>query len=205
MKHKNQKGFTLAELLIVVAIIAVLVAISIPIFQTQLEKARKAVDLHMARNVSTILTNAFNAAEIQIPEGNDDSFSDLGAWVFISRDSSVRPQAYYTINRFQNNGTLFCGSDAGVVINGNSPTSWNIYNDDIETLLRKSGINLSKLRITSKDRSRATGWDWIIIEIGRLKEDHKFFSRIYSGFSGDRSGLRDCVNSNIEKMINGTN
>ena len=31
---KNKKGFTLAELLIVVAIIAVLVAISIPIFTT---------------------------------------------------------------------------------------------------------------------------------------------------------------------------
>ena len=34
---KSKKGFTLAELLIVVAIIAVLVAISIPIFTNQLE------------------------------------------------------------------------------------------------------------------------------------------------------------------------
>lgn len=39
---ENKKGFTLAELLIVVAIIAVLVAISIPIFTSQLEKARQA-------------------------------------------------------------------------------------------------------------------------------------------------------------------
>lgn len=38
---KRKKGFTLAELLIVVAIIAVLVAISIPIFSSQLEKAEK--------------------------------------------------------------------------------------------------------------------------------------------------------------------
>lgn len=42
---ENKKGFTLAELLIVVAIIAVLVAISIPIFTSQLEKAREATDL----------------------------------------------------------------------------------------------------------------------------------------------------------------
>lgn len=41
---ENKKGFTLAELLIVVAIIAVLVAISIPIFTSQLEKSREAVD-----------------------------------------------------------------------------------------------------------------------------------------------------------------
>lgn len=44
-KMNNKRGFTLAELLIVVAIIAVLVAISIPIFTTQLEKSREAVDL----------------------------------------------------------------------------------------------------------------------------------------------------------------
>ena len=44
LKKMNKKGFTLAELLIVVAIIGVLVAISIPIFSAQLEKAREATD-----------------------------------------------------------------------------------------------------------------------------------------------------------------
>lgn len=41
---RKDKGFTLAELLIVVAIIGVLVAIAIPIFSGQLEKSREAVD-----------------------------------------------------------------------------------------------------------------------------------------------------------------
>lgn len=46
---KNNKGFTLAELLIVVAIIAVLVAIAIPVFTNQLEKSREATDLANVR------------------------------------------------------------------------------------------------------------------------------------------------------------
>ena len=44
MKKNNNKGFTLAELLIVVAIIAVLTAIAIPVFTAQLEKSREATD-----------------------------------------------------------------------------------------------------------------------------------------------------------------
>lgn len=43
-KLNNKKGFTLMEMLIVVAIIAVLVAIAIPVFTNQLEKAREATD-----------------------------------------------------------------------------------------------------------------------------------------------------------------
>lgn len=48
---RNKKGFTLAELLIVVAIIAVLVAIAIPIFTSQLEKAREATDEANLRSI----------------------------------------------------------------------------------------------------------------------------------------------------------
>ena len=42
--RENKKGFTLAELLVVVAIVGILVAISIPVFTSQLAKARKATN-----------------------------------------------------------------------------------------------------------------------------------------------------------------
>ena len=62
-KKLNKKGFTLAELLVVVAIIGVLVAISIPIFTSQLEKSREAVDLSNIRAAyaecsADVLTNS---------------------------------------------------------------------------------------------------------------------------------------------------
>lgn len=48
-KLKNKKGFTLAELLVVVAIIAVLVAIAIPVFGSALGKAQHATNLANVR------------------------------------------------------------------------------------------------------------------------------------------------------------
>ena len=75
---RNKKGFTLAELLIVVAIIAVLVAIAIPIFITQLEKAREATDTANIRSkyaeiMTQILTDDKNdcSATVTLEQGID--------------------------------------------------------------------------------------------------------------------------------------
>ena len=74
MKKNNKKGFTLAELLIVVAIIAVLVAIAIPVFSSQLEKSREATDLANIRSAYATLvadylgnSNAAAAKTINVP------------------------------------------------------------------------------------------------------------------------------------------
>lgn len=57
----NRKGFTLAELLIVVAIIAVLVAIAIPIFRTNLEKSREAYDIYTMRQAASAAIELYYA------------------------------------------------------------------------------------------------------------------------------------------------
>lgn len=48
-KLNNKKGFTLMEMLIVVAIIAVLVAIAIPVFNGALTKSKEAADVANVR------------------------------------------------------------------------------------------------------------------------------------------------------------
>ena len=68
---REKNGFTLAELLIVVAIIAVLVAISIPIFTSQLEKAREAVDLSNVRSAYSVLQTSIVTETA--PDGNEVS------------------------------------------------------------------------------------------------------------------------------------
>jgi type IV pilus assembly protein PilA len=65
----NKKGFTLAELLIVVAIIAVLVAIAIPVFGSQLKKAHDAVDVANVRAAYAEIMTA------KIVDGTDKTVS----------------------------------------------------------------------------------------------------------------------------------
>ena len=60
---KKNKGFTLAELLVVVAIIAVLVAILIPIFKSQLHKAQVATDMANVRSYYAQLQHEFMETE----------------------------------------------------------------------------------------------------------------------------------------------
>jgi prepilin-type N-terminal cleavage/methylation domain-containing protein len=57
--HHGKKGFTLAELLIVAAIIAVLVGVSIPVFSTQLAKSRLAANQANARAAKSAALETF--------------------------------------------------------------------------------------------------------------------------------------------------
>lgn len=79
---ENKKGFTLAELLIVVAIIAVLVAISIPIFTSQLEKAREATDLANLRAAyaecsTSVLTGETSSNDVKATASADGYYKTI--------------------------------------------------------------------------------------------------------------------------------
>ena len=64
MKTKiNKKGFTLAELLVVVAILAILVAVSIPIFTGKLSEARVATDAANLRAAKAVAVNEYLQSE----------------------------------------------------------------------------------------------------------------------------------------------
>ena len=81
MKVKTSKGFTLAELLIVMAIIVVLAAVAIPTFGKQLETSRETGDMEIIRNAYTealsiaTLDGADGALNGKIGDGTADDYS----------------------------------------------------------------------------------------------------------------------------------
>jgi len=56
--HKSKKGFTIVELVIVIAVIAILAAVLIPTFSNLVKKANIAADTQLAKNLNTAMTMA---------------------------------------------------------------------------------------------------------------------------------------------------
>ena len=55
MKKQNRKGFTIVELVIVIAVIAILSAVLIPTFGGIIESANKAADTQLVAQINTVL------------------------------------------------------------------------------------------------------------------------------------------------------
>ena len=70
MKKNNKKGFTLVELVIVVAVMAVLVAVAIPTIGTITNSAKNAVDDSNARTIESVIKLAeANASKVATTDG----------------------------------------------------------------------------------------------------------------------------------------
>lgn len=84
----NKKAFTLAELLIVVAIIGVLAVIAIPIFSTQLEKSRENTDIANLR----VAKGA--AMSMYLDKGSSvagEYYFDTGAGILYTSKDGIMP------------------------------------------------------------------------------------------------------------------
>ena len=127
LKKMNKKGFTLAELLIVVAIIAVLVAISIPIFSAQLEKAKEATDMANIRSAYAEVVAAYlgdsqqHEASVDLKSNTNDYHSDENAEI-----AGVKYEDILKGDSIQNPCEVKVTADGTVTIGGITAKTSNI-------------------------------------------------------------------------------
>ena len=96
MKRKQNKGFTLAELLIVVAIVGVLVAISIPIFSKQLKKARFATNQANARAaVSASVQYYYEADDSELEKVRNEKIMDGRIYLLYDCKGAILSEELY--------------------------------------------------------------------------------------------------------------
>lgn len=67
MQKHNKRGFTTVELVIVIAVIAILAAVLIPTFSNLITKANESVALQECKNALTTMLTEYNG---QLPEGD---------------------------------------------------------------------------------------------------------------------------------------
>lgn len=77
-KFRNKKGFTLVEMLIVVAIIAILIAVSIPMVGSALESSRHAVDDANERDAISLATVAYLTGKVDKNDGTMEEVEYTG-------------------------------------------------------------------------------------------------------------------------------
>lgn len=97
MKAKLRKsgGFTLIEMLIVVAIIAILIAVSIPLVSNALEKARDATDQANERAAKAETLLVFLSGGTVYTNGTDATGTDVGAATPFGSTGNTVTAVYY--------------------------------------------------------------------------------------------------------------
>ncbi len=127
---KDQKGFTLVEMLLVVAIIAILIAVSIPMVSGTLDRARAAVD-------DANFRDAAGLGSIMYLESADEPSSVANTYYYYVSDTdkqgklsttTVSGSTQYTAQSTQGDlgGSHNIGDKIKVVIaaDGNVTVSW---------------------------------------------------------------------------------
>jgi prepilin-type N-terminal cleavage/methylation domain-containing protein len=105
IKNLRKRGFTIVELVIVIAVIAILAAILIPTFSGIIKKANIASDTAMAKNMNTALVMA--DSEGNVPEDMGDVLFILYGAGYVLENLNPTTNGYYFVWDETTNQILF--------------------------------------------------------------------------------------------------
>ena len=122
---KKQQGFTLIELMIVVAIIGILAAIALPAYQDYTRRAQASEVMLAASSARTCVTEANQSGETDFTDCNDTTGSPFVTQVTVDADGVILAEGKGTLLNFEiqleptdANGTVVVLSDPDNVVRG---------------------------------------------------------------------------------------
>ena len=112
MKRSNKKGFTIVELVIVIAIIAILAAVLIPTFASLIQKANESNDIQAAKNMNTFLAAANVTGDVKSILDVYDIFEESG--YAVENYTPLYKDRYYFYDK-EYNQILYVDGDGNVL------------------------------------------------------------------------------------------
>lgn len=133
------QGFTLAEMLIVVAIIAVLVAVSVPVLNRQIERSRQATDFADLRNAYAAAKIAEINGEIAAFDADGNSINPIRIGDSLDGSDTSHYSAAASVFLYDADaGKLIPWADSTTIAPGANPVTVNTDDSSVVTTKMKA-------------------------------------------------------------------
>ena len=167
MKKNNKKGFTIVELVIVIAVIAILAAVLIPTFSSIIKKAKISNDTVLAKNLTTAIATESITSK---PTSMEEVVTKLYNAGFVLENLSPTTEDYFYGWDSKNNQIILISDECSVVYESAKSTPVDVYvatTGDFAQKLANAGYSL----YLTTDATEVKTNNFINVDTGSRKLD----------------------------------
>ena len=167
MKKNNKKGFTIVELVIVIAVIAILAAVLIPTFSSIIKKAKISNDTVLAKNLTTAIATESITSK---PTSMEEVVTKLYNAGFVLENLSPTTEDYFYGWDSKNNQIILISDECAVVYESAKSTPVDVYvatTGDFAQKLANAGYSL----YLTTDATEVKTNNFINVDTGSRKLD----------------------------------